>query len=512
MSGPWEKYANVAVSESGPWDKYAAAQPAAQQAQPGSMARTMAGVKQGLQDVVASTKIGDATTQALGGGALAQGVGQFAAVPERIGRLAGTVGNFIGNAATGTISDLWNAAQLPGYRTIGSAVSKAGQAVGQLPGVSNLSSMMQDNTPESANWRATVGMSNLIGLNPIEAARVGVLPKTIGTDIVDKAIEQGVSKGIKPTVIGKPSMKALDTFYDKANQAIKTIAENKDNISLVNDAGETIARPRNAAEFAQAIDQTKKVIYDKYNTMAKSAGEAGITFDAQPILKKLDEIAQGPEETLPPNDPRLKWSADARKYAYQLKSEISELHDASPEIVQDRIKDLNSSLAGYYAHRTAKAQARIDGSVAAAMREQLDKGITEAAGEGYQDLKNQYGALKSIENEVAKRALVNARKSSKGIFDLTDVFTGGELAAGILTANPALILKGAAGKGIAEAYKKLVNPDRYISNMFDKAYGYQDAVGNVRPQLVGQSSPLTQNIAESMNNAYSTLRNLQRTK
>jgi hypothetical protein len=341
------------------------------------------------------------------------------------------------------------------------------RAVGNIGAAVNVASVLPVGKAVEA---AGKGIADIAG-PAVEKAAAAIVDKIpTATDKLDKAIQTGVTKGIKPTVIGKPSYDKLTNFYDKANQAVKVIAENREKLNLVDENGEALHHPRSAAETLQAINQTEKVIYDKYHAMATAAGDAGSEFGAEPILKELDKIAADPEEALPMGDPRLKYNPQTRAYANDLKSEIMELHGASPEIIEARIADLNNSLKGFYDGRVTKAKAQIDGSVAKLMRQQLDNNITSAVGEGYQDLKNQYGALKTIENEVAKRALVNARKANKGVADLTDIFTGGDLVAGTLSGNPALIAKGLFGRGIKEVYKSLNNPDRYIEKMFKKAY------------------------------------------
>jgi len=291
-----------------------------------------------------------------------------------------------------------------------------------------------------------------------------------------KALKPGISKGIKPTVVGKKSLARHDKFYTDADQALRTIAENKNAISVVDSEGLPVSHPKTAAQAAQAIDQAKKIVYKKYNDMAVAAGDAGASFKSNKVLSRLDEIAQAPDEVIPKNDPRLKWDESIRRYAHDMKASVAELDGASPEIIEARIKDLNNSLKGYYEGRTAAAKAQIDGSVAQAMREELDANITSAVGDGYQALKNQYGALKSIEKEVNHRAIVNARKNTAGLTDLTDVFTGGELVAGVMTANPALIAKAFAGREIKEHIKKFNDPDLYVERMFKRAYGLPEAV------------------------------------
>jgi hypothetical protein len=302
-------------------------------------------------------------------------------------------------------------------------------------------------------------------------------------DKLDKAIELGVSKGIKPTVIGKPSLAKLDGFYDKANDAVKTIAEHKNLIKIVNNAGEEVSHPKTVGEFAQAIDQSKKILYKKYHDMSLQAGDAGAQFSTSKVVNNLKKVSS-PEN--------LKLNPQVRDYAASLIKEIEELEGAAPEVVEERIKDLNTSLAGFYDGRVTKAKAQVDASVAQLMREELDNKITSAVGEGYQGLKNQYGSLKAIEREVNKRALVNARQAPKGLTDLTDIFTGGEIISGVLSMNPALIAKGVAGRGIKEVYKKLNNPDRYIEKMFKQAYGLaDDAPLSPSNMLEGGSLPVS---------------------
>jgi hypothetical protein len=289
-----------------------------------------------------------------------------------------------------------------------------------------------------------------------------LLPKaTTEAEKLDKVIQEGISKGVKPTVVGKPSLAKMEGFYDNAKRAVRTISENRADIKILNDAGEVVSHPKTSGEFAQAIDQAKKKIYDKYHEMSINAGDSGSSFDLSKVRSELNKISS-------PNN--IKMNPKVREYAKSLSDELEELDGAPPEVIESRIADLNNSLAGFYDGRVTKAQAQVDASVAKLMREELDNKITNAVGEGYQDLKNQYGALKAIEKEVNKRALVNARQNVKSFTDLTDIFTGGEIVSGIISMNPALIAKGVASRGIKEIYKNINKPDRYIERMFRKAY------------------------------------------
>lgn len=303
--------------------------------------------------------------------------------------------------------------------------------------------------------------SGLKGVLPNDIPNIKSVP--IGETGVRKEVTQAVDKGIQPTVIGKKTLKNREKFYINTQDAVSAISENRAALNLVDDAGNVIDHPKTLSQFAQAIDKTKQEIYKKYNNLATAAGDAGATFNSSGIISKLNKLAD--------SEGFYKGNGAAQNYAKSLIEDMKNLDGASPEVVQERIRELNESLVSYYAGRAEKVNARIDASIANAMREQLDDQITKATGnDAYETLKKQYGSLKAVEQEVNKAALKKARKNTKGLFDLTDIFTGGDIAAGIVTLNPALLAKGAAGIGIKKAWKSFNDPDRYVSNMFKKAY------------------------------------------
>ncbi|MEN6423328.1 MAG: hypothetical protein ABFD76_15420 [Smithella sp.] len=295
------------------------------------------------------------------------------------------------------------------------------------------------------------------------AQDVGTVLTTKTPQAIDKklssVVQSGVDKAVRPSVAGKRTAPAMKTYYNKAKDAVKTIIDNKEGLVLTDADGNAVkGLPRTLKQFSEAIDQTKKSIYQKYHGMATEAGEQGSLFDTSTIMTKLDDVAGD-----------LKHNPQVRDYANNLKAEIAELHGQTPEIIEARIADLNSSLSGFYEGRVSRAKAQVDASVANLMREELDNKIMNAVGAGYKDLKKQYGALKTLEKEVAHRAIVDARKNSKGLFDLTDVFTNGEIAAGILTMNPAMLTRGVIGKISKESLKFWNNPNRIVKGMFKDA-------------------------------------------
>ncbi len=295
------------------------------------------------------------------------------------------------------------------------------------------------------------GISSVFNKSPEEI--ISVSEKQI-----DKAVRYGIAKGIRPGVSGKLSAQRNKQYFENVKNGVKLIVTNKDNLVLYDNAGNKINRiPKSTVDYAQAIEQTKQPIYQTFTEMAEQAGEEGAKFNANKVIKKLTEVADD-----------LSYNPQVRKYAVELTNEVGELQGQNPLVIQNRIRDLNESLAGYYDGRVNKAKARLDGTIANLIRQELDDMIEKTQGEGYQALKNAYGALITAEKEVNHRAVVLSRAAPKNVFDLTDMFTGEKLINGILTLNPANMTSATGAFFLKRWYKKLNSPDYAINNMFSQ--------------------------------------------
>lgn len=304
-----------------------------------------------------------------------------------------------------------------------------------------------------------------------QSLKIGATPTPEETNA---AIIDNYTKAIKPSVAGKGSLATTNSYNDSVVGAVKSIAENKDNLKFTTQDGEEVTgrTPETPAETAQAIDQTKRTIFDQYDALTKQATGAGVSIDTAPVATELDKVI---------NNQALKIShPEAVQYAQDLKSRFAQnlLPDGSPvgykkldpEVTQDLIKNYNNSLDAFYKNPTYDnaSKAAIDAGVAHSFRDQLGKSIESATGADYAGLKKQYGALANIEKDVNKRVSVLARQQG-GLSNYADIFSGGDMVSGILSLNPALFAKGAAQKGLTTFFKYLNSPDRAIKNMFKAA-------------------------------------------
>jgi predicted ABC-type ATPase len=315
--------------------------------------------------------------------------------------------------------------------------------------------------------------------------------KRVGPDDIriNTALDDAINKGIKPYFAKTTTPEARDVYTKKAKQAFQII--DRLDTKFEDEAGELISRnPTNRMEMLDGLNQAKRAIYSAYHNLAQQAGEKGAQFNAAKPAVKLSEISKD-----------ISYSPSVRKYAEDLITEILELEGQSPEIIEKRIAEYNSSLAGYFAGRVDKARARIDASIANLLREELDSLIErETEKVGYQALKNQYSALKTVERDLARQVAIEARRGTKGFLDFTDIFTGQDLLQGVLTVDPTAIVRGATGRGIKEYYKWLNDPNRYIKNAFEVLENVRKNPRTIIPTKPPLSFPITDKVKNSIVN------------
>lgn len=295
--------------------------------------------------------------------------------------------------------------------------------------------------------------------------------------MIDLAIDKGINKAVRPSVAGKANINQINEYLGKAHNAVKQIAANKGNLVL--SGGEdglkvTGKLPSSLNQFAEAIDQTKKGIFKQYDDMARQAGADGAMVELGSVSKELDRVADG--VVLQDLDPLI------AKYASDRSKMFSKREAYTAEQAQDAITILNKSLESFYKNPSYEnaSKAGIDAIIANNLRKSLDNTIEGVAGPGYQELKNAYGSLKTIEKDVAHRAIVDARKNIKGLVDFTDIYTSGELMAGLATMSPGMIVKGLTWKGVQQYIKAMNNPNRIVKTMFGDVDNLIDMKNKVR--------------------------------
>jgi hypothetical protein len=279
---------------------------------------------------------------------------------------------------------------------------------------------------------------------------------------IRNSVKQGVQKGIAPTVAKQLTSVQTEQYLSRATEAVKEIVSNKDNLKLTDSKGNVkIGQvPKTLDEFSQAVDQSKRSVFARYDAMKKAAGDKGATIDLSLAAKELQAFA---------DDPVMQdFESVLVKKAKATATSLIERGVYTVDQAQRAIARANERLKAFYRNPTFEtaSEATLENIVANQMRKTLDASIEAEEGPGYQQFKNKYGALKAIEDDVAKRNAVDARKRPLGFFDISNIATGAEAAKALVTLSPA----NAAAAGAMYAVKSWIkwknNPNTHINAMF----------------------------------------------
>ena len=273
------------------------------------------------------------------------------------------------------------------------------------------------------------------------------------------------TKAVRPTMQGKQNIGQMEKAREQAVEAVRTINRNSPNLKYTDDLGQEITgrTPESLREFSQSIQQTKQDIYKQYNDLAKQAGDNGVTVNPNKFADEFDSFI---------NDKAVQVAApETIQYAKSMRERFGEIGDLAPEDIENVIKLYNQDLSTFYKNPTADQGRKIavDAMIVNNLRKQLDEAISNSTGAEYQALKKQYGALRSIEKDVLNATIRDARKNVAGLIDFTDIFSGGQLAAGVISMNPAAIGGAAAQRGIKTYFKYLNDPNVQVKKMFQNA-------------------------------------------
>ncbi len=315
----------------------------------------------------------------------------------------------------------------------------------------------------------------------ILALRNALNPKRLDIKL-SKTVRHGINKSIRPTVVGKRTYRQAEKYYSNATRAVEEIINQKDKIKLFDESGSVVTGklPKSLDDFSRAIDETKRIVFSEYDDLAKLTGSDS-TVDLIPIAKELKKVAKS--KTL--ND----LSPEISSYASSLADSLLKRGKYTAGEAQDAIAALNGKLESFYKNPnySAAAKANVDAVVINNLRKQLNHTITKATGKEYSALKKKYGALKSIERDVNRRAIVEGRKDLKGLVDFSDIFTGGQAIRGIISHEPAVFSAAATSAGIAKYYKMLKDPNRAVEKMFidaEKIDGIRKVISDIKPNSI----------------------------
>ena len=302
------------------------------------------------------------------------------------------------------------------------------------------------------------------------------LPKN-QADNVRKEAEQYINKSIKPTVKWKMNQADYNKFIDDTLDIVDLMDKNKWILQYTDDAWNAIKwqMPTNMRETSEALWNLKKVLYDQYNEIAKQAGDAGARVNMNKAFQQLDDLSKDISQNIA--NPQTKNIIDTYKDAL-----LQYTDDAGTIAIEDAQKltqDFNKQLTAFFKNPNmndvsknsivAQLNKWTKDAINDSIDDVLDSSIKNgsSASSQYTQLKSFYGKIKTIEDEISKRALVEARKNAKGLSStILDSLSWWELTSAVLSLDPVKAGKAWVMNLISRYYNYVNNPNTQLNNLF----------------------------------------------
>jgi hypothetical protein len=297
---------------------------------------------------------------------------------------------------------------------------------------------------------------------PVEAAPVRPPPPS--TPERDAATVNLYRQAVLPRMGRRSRDTQVKGYEGTVTTGVDEIIGNQPNLRLTAPNGTPLPPgstvPQTMKQFSEGIDQSKTTLFEQWNPMTQKAGEAGLRIDLAPVVSELRSLAGKPEVALvnPGVVSQLEKFADL----YEGQGLVSPLE------AQKMVQGINLRLKAFYEKGEAAsgAPAEVLEPVARMLRKQLDEGIEGAVGSGWQELRDKYGALSSIEKDVTKAVERLANRPSGTLGKIGNFLSSREFAHSLLTLNPAGMARAMGTKGAVELHKLLNDPNRMIEQMF----------------------------------------------
>jgi hypothetical protein len=308
---------------------------------------------------------------------------------------------------------------------------------------------------------AGAAVHSAIEASPLILMRKGKVARQ-ETAVLDSQISQvvrkGVNKGIRPTIVGKSNFKQMEKQYKNYETAIQDIIEtNPEKI------------PQTLTEASKANLDTKIRLWNDATKMSGMAEEAGAAVSLNPVISEMRAIATHPDMI------RL------NKAGSQKLLEMADTWEALPTVIspmeaEATMANLNTLSKGFWKDPNPNSLGMGVNMerLASILRKELTRSVENMAGSGYADFRKRYGAQAAIEKELANRALVDARKSPSGYFDILDAGTAAEFMHGLIGLNPASMAGAVAIRGVKKYLQNRADPNKIVADMFNKTKDLMD--------------------------------------
>lgn len=321
-------------------------------------------------------------------------------------------------------------------------------------------------------------IGNAAGMSP---GATQVLSDTLGLAGGAAGAEGAGAFGPK---IAPAAAKYFPSFFDNSPEGLLTRAAKpgKNNfnwakdapqaISLMKSAEPQLGRPIESIDDAmQAANLAKQNIWGQIKARLNAAGQIGATIDGNQIADAMmDTIGARTRQ----NNPALVERVTQMANQYRRPLSVDEAED-----FLSGKQGVNNELNSYYAknkvdRRAAEADPEMAATVAEgdALRTALYSKLDQINGPGAAQLKQAYGALSNVNQELAGRKLVWERQNPVSLAEQVSTARGAaKIAKGLIPVigDAGDIVEGAQNIAVARMGKKLNDPNYMIARAFQNA-------------------------------------------
>jgi hypothetical protein len=215
-----------------------------------------------------------------------------------------------------------------------------------------------------------------------------------------------------------------------------------------------------------ALSQSLKLNFGEYNNIANASSKAGTRLSLAPAVQLLESAAN--DKALLGAHPGI--GTTLRRFAENWKG------DWSPNELQNLISNLNEGIKIIPGTRP-NPEDRILVPIVSELRGILDNGIG-ALGPEYRAFKNKYGALRSMQKDLANAVVA---KAPPGALDhLANIVSLAEVGRAGLTSNPIALADAVLIKGGQTAWRMMNSPNKAMARLFQQRMRSRD-IGNPPP-------------------------------
>lgn len=219
-------------------------------------------------------------------------------------------------------------------------------------------------------------------------------------------------------------------------------------------------------EVLQAWNKTRQNIYGKYSVISEQLGKT-TDIDISKIGDGLSEVVSGARTGA--------YKTAAKNILEDLVDNFGQVDDVGkfvgfrsvkPKDLETYLSDLYNEASATLAGRSDKAHGELAAATAQHLRSYLDDAIEKVSGTEYKALREEYSALKAVEQDLVRRFQQEARQVGGGLTDYVNLFSSGDIIGGILFNQPQQVAKGLTQGIMGRLFQNLKRPDRYLQRAF----------------------------------------------